>query len=130
MLGADFQNTVTDYNRRVVNLTVQQLGGSEKTVARGLEAAEKLLHYADQFQRRPAPISKLIVGTECGGSDRWSGVTANPAVGVASDMFVKAGAAVFLPGNPRTARRRHARPRAARAHEASGTQVDERPQAL
>ncbi len=95
-----FQNTVTDYNRRVVNLTVQQLGGSEKTVARGLEAAEKLLHYANQFQRRPAPISKLIVGTECGGSDRWSGVTANPAVGVASDMFVKAGAAVFLPEIP------------------------------
>ena len=95
-----FQNTVTDYNRRVVNLTVQQLGGSEKTVARGMEAAEKLLHYANQFQRQPAPISKLIVGTECGGSDRWSGVTANPAVGVASDMFVKAGAAVFLPEIP------------------------------
>jgi altronate dehydratase len=40
------------------------------------------------------------VGTKCGGSDRWSGVTANPAVGVAADMFVKAGAAVFLPEIP------------------------------
>jgi len=95
-----FQNTVTDYNRRVVNLTVQQLGGSEKTVARGLEVTEKLLHYANQFQRQPVSISKLIVGTECGGSDRWSGVTANPAVGVAADMFVNAGAAVFLPEIP------------------------------
>ena len=95
-----FQNTVNDYNRRVVNLTVQQLGGSEKTVERGLEVTEKLLHYANQFQRQPVPISKLIVGTECGGSDRWSGVTANPAVGVAADLFVKAGAAVFLPEIP------------------------------
>jgi altronate hydrolase len=95
-----FQNTVTDYSRRVVNLTVQQLGGSEKTVARGLEVTEKLLDYANQCQRQPVPISKLIVGTECGGSDRWSGVTANPAVGVAADMLVKAGAAVFLPEIP------------------------------
>ena len=95
-----FQSAVTDYNRRVVNLTIQQLGGSEKTVERGLEAVEKLLPYANQFRRQPVSISKLIVGTECGGSDRWSGVTANPAVGVAADMFVKAGAAVFLPEIP------------------------------
>ena len=95
-----FQDSVADYNRRVVNLTIQQLGGSEKTVERGLETVEKLLHYANQFQRQPVSISKLIVGTECGGSDRWSGVTANPAVGVAADLFVKAGAAVFLPEIP------------------------------
>jgi altronate hydrolase len=95
-----FQTAVPDYNQRVVNMTIQHLGGSRKTVQRGLEVVEKLLHYANQFKREPAPISKLIVGTECGGSDRWSGVTANPAVGVASDMFVKAGAAVFLPEIP------------------------------
>jgi altronate hydrolase len=95
-----FQNAVPDYNQRVVNMTIQHLGGSRKTVERGLEVVEKLLHYANGFRREPAPISKLIVGTECGGSDRWSGVTANPAVGVASDMFVRAGAAVFLPEIP------------------------------
>ena len=95
-----FQTAVPDYNQRVVNMTIQHLGGSRKTVERGLEIVEKLLHYANQFKRQPVPISKLIVGTECGGSDRWSGVTANPAVGVASDMFVKAGAAVFLPEIP------------------------------
>jgi altronate hydrolase len=95
-----FLNAVPDYSRRVVNLTVQQLGGSEKTVERGMEVTEKLLHFANQFQRQPVAISKLIVGTECGGSDRWSGVTANPAVGVAADLFVKAGAAVFLPEIP------------------------------
>ena len=61
---------------------------------------EKLLGYANRFTRQPVPISRLNVGTKCGGSDRWSGVTANPAVGAAADMFVRAGAAVFLPEIP------------------------------
>lgn len=95
-----FQNAVPDFNRRVVNLVIQLSGGSRKTVDRGLEIVEKQLHYANQFARQPVPISKLIVGTKCGGSDRWSGVTANPAVGVAADKFVKAGAAVLLPEIP------------------------------
>jgi altronate hydrolase len=91
-----FQTAVPDYSQRVVNLVIQNSGGSRKTVERGLEITEKLLGYANRFTRQPVPISKLIVGTECGGSDRWSGVTANPAVGVASDMFVRAGAAALL----------------------------------
>jgi len=98
--GTTFQSRVPDYNQRVVNLTIQQLGGSRKTVERGLEAVERLLHYANRCTRQPAPLSKLVVGTKCGGSDRWSGVTANPAVGVAADLFVRAGAAVLLPEIP------------------------------
>jgi altronate hydrolase len=95
-----FQNAVPDYNQRVVNLTIQLAGGSRRTMTRGLEITEKLLQAANRLERQPVPISKLVVGTKCGGSDRWSGVTANPAVGVAADMFVKAGAAVFLPEIP------------------------------
>ncbi len=95
-----FLNAVPNYQQRVVNLTIQHSGGSRKTVERGLEIVAKMLPHVNEFQRRPVPISKLIVGTECGGSDRWSGVTANPAVGVAADMFVKAGAAVLLPEIP------------------------------
>lgn len=95
-----FQTAVPDYSRRVVSLTIQQSGGSRRTVERGLEIVEKLLPVANKFRRRPVPISNLIVGTKCGGSDRWSGVTANPAVGAAADLFVKAGAAVLLPEIP------------------------------
>ncbi len=95
-----FQTSVPNYNARVVNMTIQQIGGSRKTVERGLEHVEKLLPVANQSKREAVPVSKLIVGTKCGGSDRWSGVTANPAVGVAADMFVRAGAAVFLPEIP------------------------------
>lgn len=95
-----FEQQIKDYNRRVVNLTVQQAGGGRKTVEKGLAMVEKLLETANRYSRQTVPVSKLIVGTECGGSDRWSGVTANPAVGAAADMFVKAGGAVFLPEIP------------------------------
>jgi len=95
-----FQVAVPEYSQRVVNLTIQHLGGSCKTVEHGQKVVEQQLHYTNQFKREPTSISKLIVGTQCGGSDLWSGVTANPSLGVASDMFVKAGAAVLLPENP------------------------------
>ena len=95
-----FQSAVPDYNQRVINLTIQHSGGSRRTVERGLELVEKQLHQANRSAREPVSISRLIVGTKCGGSDRWSGVTANPAVGVAADMFVKAQGAVFLPEIP------------------------------
>ncbi len=95
-----FEKEIQNYNRRVVNLTIQQAGGGRKTVEKGLALVEKMLQVANQSARQPVPVSKLIVGTKCGGSDRWSGVTANPAVGVAADMFVGAGAAVLLPEIP------------------------------
>ena len=95
-----FEKQIENYNQRVVNLTIQQAGGGRRTVEKGLAMVEKLLDVANQCARQPVSMSKLIVGTECGGSDRWSGVTANPAVGAAADMFVKAGAAVFLPEIP------------------------------
>jgi altronate hydrolase len=95
-----FQAQLPSYNRRVVNMTIQQNGGSQKTVIKGLEAVEGLLGYANRFKRQPIPISNLIVGTKCGGSDRWSGLTANPAVGAAADMFVKGGGSVLLPEIP------------------------------
>jgi len=95
-----FQAQLPSYNRRVINMTVQQNGGSRKTIVKGLEAVQGLLNYANKFVRQAVPISSLIVGTKCGGSDRWSGLTANPAVGAAADMFVKAGGSVLLPEIP------------------------------
>jgi len=95
-----FQQHIRNYNQRVVNMTVQQFGGSRRTITKGLEVVEGLLAYANRFSRQPVPLSHLAVGTKCGGSDRWSGLTANAAVGVAADMFVKAGGAVFLPEIP------------------------------
>src|SRR5207237_726973 len=65
-------------------------------VAAIMELAEKRLRELDKRHRTTRPASDLIVGLQCGGSDAFSGVTANPAVGYASDMLVRAGAAVMF----------------------------------
>lgn len=80
----------------VQRLTIQEEGGSRATFDRGVGIARELLQEVAGAQRELASLSELIVATECGGSDAWSGVTANPAVGVASDLVVAAGGTVIL----------------------------------
>jgi len=77
-------------------LVIQQDGGSTATTAKGIETASRFLKELKDQPRVPAPVSELVVGLECGGSDALSGVTANPAVGVAADRFVELGATVIL----------------------------------
>jgi altronate dehydratase len=79
---------------------VQEEGGTAQTIATGTGIARELLQDAARAQREPIPLSELIVGVECGGSDAWSGVTANPALGVAGDMLVAAGGTVILSETP------------------------------
>ncbi len=77
-------------------LTIQEEGGTRKTLERGLALTRELLQEVSGAERVPCPLSDLIVATECGGSDAWSGVTANPAVGRAADLIVRAGGTVIL----------------------------------
>jgi altronate hydrolase len=77
-------------------LTMQDLGGTQATIERGIELVAQLLPRANDVRREPISASQLIVGTECGGSDGNSGITANPAVGVASDRIVAAGGTTVL----------------------------------
>ena len=77
-------------------LSMQDLGGTAKTVEAGIKALAELLPRANDVRREPIPISEIILGTNCGGSDGNSGVTCNPALGVASDMLVAAGGASVL----------------------------------
>jgi len=77
-------------------LEIQKEGGSAATIAKGVETATGLLKALNAQQRVSAPVSGLVVGLECGGSDALSGVTANPAVGAAADRFVAEGATVIL----------------------------------
>lgn len=72
-------------------LTIQECGGIGKTVDAGVRAIAELLPQVNAVQRTRLPASKLILGTNCGGSDGNSGVTANPALGVASDLLVAQG---------------------------------------
>jgi len=78
------------------HLLIQEVGGSRAAVERGVSLARELLQAAAGARREPVPVSELMVGVECGGSDAWSGVTANPAVGVAADLLVSLGGTVVL----------------------------------
>jgi altronate dehydratase large subunit len=77
-------------------LVIQRDGGSAATTRRGIELAGRFLSLARVQKRVPVPITKLVVGLECGGSDAFSGITANPAVGAAADLLVEAGATTIL----------------------------------
>ena len=81
-------------------LTIQQAGGVRKAVAAGIEAVEAMLPVANAAVRGPQPLSELVVALQCGGSDAWSGVTANPVVGLVSDELVRQGGTVVLGETP------------------------------
>ncbi|MDP6444153.1 MAG: altronate dehydratase family protein, partial [Pirellulaceae bacterium] len=81
---------------RPLVLSMQDQGGTTRTVDDGVRMLSELMPAVNDVRREPVPVSELILGTECGGSDGNSGVTANPAVGVASDLLVAAGATSIL----------------------------------
>jgi len=77
-------------------LTMQDLGGTQKTIARGIELVSELLPQVNRIERTPIPASEIILGLKCGGSDGNSGITANPALGITSDRLVAAGGTAVL----------------------------------
>ena len=77
-------------------LTIQGSGGIRKTVAAALERVDSLLPVADECAREAISIAELTVALQCGGSDGWSGVTANPLVGRVADEIVRQGGTVVL----------------------------------
>ena len=77
-------------------LTLQESGGTRKAVADGIKAVWELIGQVGRQQRVPCNVSKLVVALECGGSDAFSGITSNPAVGYCSDLLVKQGGTVCL----------------------------------
>jgi altronate dehydratase len=81
-------------------LTVQGVGGLRRTVEAGIAAVAKLLPQADAARRTAQPLRKLVLAENCGGSDAYSGITANPALGVASDLLVSHGGTSVLAETP------------------------------
>jgi altronate dehydratase large subunit len=78
------------------SINVQAIGDAEAIVSRGAEILEGLKKQADQQKLETFEIADLTVGLECGGSDAFSGISANPAVGKVSDRLVQLGATVIL----------------------------------
>ncbi len=80
--------------------TIQGIGGTSKAIAAGIEQVNALLAEANQVQRQPVSARHLVVGLQCGGSDGYSGITANPALGNAVDRLVAAGGTAILSETP------------------------------
>ena len=85
---------------RLVAFNIQDTGGTAKTVARGVALIQGLLAEADRARRQPVPASHLMVGLQCGGSDGYSGISANPALGAAVDRLVRHGGTAILSETP------------------------------
>ena len=79
---------------------MQDTGGTRATIAAGIQAIEEMLPAANDVKRVPVPASHLKIGLECGGSDGFSGISANPALGAAMDILVRHGGTAILSETP------------------------------
>ena len=91
-----FANTGLETSSRLHAFTIQETGGTEQTINRGVDMIEEMLPEANSTKRQSVSAANLVLGLECGGSDAYSGITANPALGVAADLVVRNGGTVIL----------------------------------
>lgn len=90
-LGPDAKGT-----HRLVGMTLQETGGTRATLAAARQQIDRFIERAAEEKRIESPSSAIILGLNCGGSDSFSGITANPALGVCSDMLAGIGASAVL----------------------------------
>ena len=81
-------------------LVMQDVGGTRATIAAGIAAVEEMLPLANAVQRQPVSAAHISVGLQCGGSDGFSGISANPALGAAMDILVRHGGTAILSETP------------------------------
>ncbi|HZT33104.1 MAG TPA: altronate dehydratase family protein [Bryobacteraceae bacterium] len=81
---------------RLIGMTLQSSGGTRATLAAARAEIARLMEQASAEQRVPSPASKIVLGLNCGGSDSFSGITANPALGVCCDLLAEIGASAVL----------------------------------
>lgn len=87
-------HVITDFDNDIISLQDQH--GFEANVKEILKRADEKLQTLNKRKREPIPIHELVIGVQCGGSDAFSGVSANPAVGYAADLLVRSGATVLF----------------------------------
>jgi len=81
-------------------MNIQDVAGLRKTIEFGVAKVNAMLPLVNAFEREPCPVSGLMVALQCGGSDAWSGITANPALGYACDLLVAQGGTGVLAETP------------------------------
>jgi altronate dehydratase large subunit len=92
----EFAEGIASSGKRLETVVIQEAGDSIQAVGKGTRIAQKMLQAVSQERRREAPVSRLMIGLNCGGSDMTSGLVANPALGLASDRLVAQGGSSIL----------------------------------
>ena len=87
-------------NEKLGAFTIQEKGGTRKAVENGIARVKEMLPEANKVKREPFPASHLVLGLQCGGSDGYSGISANPALGAAVDLLVRHGGTAILSETP------------------------------
>ncbi len=95
-IDAFFQEAGLTQSPMLGRLVIQEAGGAQRSVEAGIAMVESMLPIANRCRREPVPVSHLKVGLECGGSDSFSGSSANPALGKAMDLLVRQGGTAVL----------------------------------
>lgn len=99
-MGAMFMAQGLQAGSMLRTLVMQEQGGTQKTVDAAIAAINEMLPVANQAVREPLPLKHLNIALQCGGSDGYSGITANPALGVAVDLLVQHGGTAILSETP------------------------------
>jgi len=87
---------IAESGKPVKSLVIQDAGGTLKTIREGMRVVREMVSHASRLKREKVKLDSLILGVECGGSDACSGISANPALGVTSDLLVEQGGTVIL----------------------------------
>ncbi len=96
MLEEEIKKRDSNFSKPLFILEQQKIGTEAKLLSESIKKTFAGLVQANQCKREPAPLSKLTIGLECGGSDGFSGISANPAIGYTSDLLVALGGSVIL----------------------------------
>lgn len=84
------------FDKPVAKIGIQEVGGTQAAIQKGLQEVERMLPEANKIKREECSISELVLGVKCGGSDGFSGISANPALGRAADLLVQSGGTVLI----------------------------------
>ncbi|HMQ02934.1 MAG TPA: altronate dehydratase family protein [Pyrinomonadaceae bacterium] len=89
-------NRAKPIEKPLVKIGIQDVGGTQAAIEIGLQEVEQMLPEVDRCVREEFPVSELVLGVKCGSSDGFSGISANPSLGFASDLLVRSGGTVLL----------------------------------
>src|SRR5437764_10894365 len=84
------------FDKPVAKIGIQEVGGTQAAIERGLQEVERMLPEVNLATREAVPVSELVLGVKCGGSDGFSGLSANPSLGRAADLLIQSGGTVLI----------------------------------